>query len=119
MNTKKNLTALSVAAVISISGTAIATAPALATNDNSGVCAGQHLTPNDGKNDEATETYTAPAGYLISGYCVKAGSDKQDDGGPEYVTVNPPAATITISHSTGKDVSHFSVTLVPVSTPSE
>ena len=115
MNIKQCTAALCVAAVVSISGAV--TAPVWATNDSSRVCAGQHLAPDDGKNDEATETYAAPAGFLISSYCVKAGSDNQKDGGPEYVSVTPPAATITISHSTGKDVSHFSVTLVPVLVP--
>ena len=44
---------------------------------------------------------------LITGYCVKAGSIHQGLG-PEYVTVNPPVASMTITHSSTKDVSHYS-----------
>lgn len=54
---------------------------------------------------------SAPAGYLISAYCVKAGSANQGDG-PEYVTVNPPKESVTITHSTGKGISHYAVTYV-------
>lgn len=62
-------------------------------------------------------TVTAEPGYLITGYCVKAGSDKQGDG-PEYVTV-APTETVTIKHSSGKDISHYSLITIKVgSTPS-
>lgn len=54
---------------------------------------------------------TAPAGKLIAEVCVKAGSIKQGDG-PEYTTVTPPSKTYTISHSSGKDISHYSVRYV-------
>lgn len=59
---------------------------------------------------------TAPEGFLIDGYCVKAGSD-ESDAGAEYVTVNPPQATVTITHSSGKAVSHYSYSLVEIQTP--
>src|SRR5215218_1341903 len=49
---------------------------------------------------------TAPAGFLIDGYCVKAGSSNQGDG-PVMVPVNPPQATVTISYPGGKAVSHY------------
>jgi hypothetical protein len=65
--------------------------------------------------DHATVEVTAPDGFLISGYCVKAGSARQGDG-PELVVVDPPAATVTISHSSGKDVSHYTIDVVPVPT---
>jgi hypothetical protein len=83
------------------------------TEPNEGVCSGTHLVADDGANDEGTETYTAPEGFLISAYCVKAGSIKQGDG-PEYITLDQPVASITITHSSGKDISHFSVTLVEI-----
>jgi hypothetical protein len=81
---------------------------------NEGVCAGTHLYPPN----DSTESLviTAPEGKLISGYCVKAGSIHQGNG-PEYVTVNPPAKTVTISHSSGKDISHYTVTYVDDTTP--
>lgn len=78
-------------------------------NDNPGVCSGTHLFPPT--NDTKTLVVTAPDGQLISGYCVKAGSINQGYG-PEYVVVNPPAETVTISHSSGKDISHYTVAFV-------
>ena len=69
---------------------------------------------DSGKVDYAPEdsevTISAPEGFLISGYCVKAGTT------PEYVEVDPPAQTVTIRHSTGKAVSHYSVSYVEVPT---
>lgn len=56
-------------------------------------------------------TATAPDGKLISGYCVKAGSANQGLG-PEFVTVDPPQKTVTITHSSGKDISHYSLSYV-------
>lgn len=113
MNIKNCIAALSIAAVVSITGTAT-TAPVWGATDNTAVCAGDKV---DVTGSQASITYTAPEGYLISGYCVKAGSDNQEDGGPEYTTLNPPVASVTLSHSTGKDISHYSVTLVAAITP--
>ena len=56
------------------------------------------------------------AGKVITGYCVKAGSAEQTDGGPVYVTLDPPVTTITFGHPSGKDVSHYSYS-VAASTP--
>lgn len=70
----------------------------------------------DTSGDPASVTVTAPGGFLISGYCVKAGSDASD-AGVEFVTVVPPQATVTISHPSGKAVSHYSYSLVEVETP--
>lgn len=63
--------------------------------------------------------YTAPAGQLITGYCVKSGS-VQTGGGPVYVPVNPPASEITIFYPSDKpkDISHFSVSLSGTATAS-
>ena len=58
---------------------------------------------------------SAPDGYVITEYCVKAGSAVQGDG-PEYVLVDPPQQTVTIEHSTGKDISHYSFSYEPAST---
>ena len=65
----------------------------------------------DVSGDATTLTLTAPDGYLISGYCVKAGSVNQGDG-PQYYVVDPPAASVEISHTSGKAISHYSYVLV-------
>ncbi|MDQ3542083.1 MAG: hypothetical protein M3440_15505 [Chloroflexota bacterium] len=49
---------------------------------------------------------------LIAGFCIRAGSAIQGDG-PDWWSVDPPQKTVIISHSTGKDVSHYSLRLVP------
>lgn len=79
--------------------------------DNEGVCEGTHI---DGGN-QTSIVITAPEGFLISQVCVKAGSINQGDG-PEYTTYNPPVASVTLEHSTGKEISHYVVTYVPVTT---
>ena len=71
------------------------------------VCAGLDSGKIDTTGDPATVTLTAPPPALITEYCVKAGS-AQSGGGPVYVTVDPPQASITIGHPTGKAVSHYS-----------
>ena len=79
------------------------------------VCAGL----DSGKVDvdgPAALTLTAPDGFLISGYCVKAGSAKQGLG-PEYVTVDPPLSTVTIAHTSGKDISHYALEYTPWPSP--
>ncbi|HYH72595.1 MAG TPA: hypothetical protein VD764_05215, partial [Nocardioides sp.] len=67
------------------------------------VCQGDKV---DVRGEPGTITYTAPDGYLVSSWCVKAGTTT------EVHAVDPPAKTITISHSSGKGISHYSVTLV-------
>ncbi|MEV0951389.1 LPXTG cell wall anchor domain-containing protein [Promicromonospora sp. NPDC050249] len=94
----------------------IAGAPIAATPSG-----GESTCPKDGKVDvtgeHTTLEVTAEPGYLITGYCVKAGSDKQGNG-PVDVVVDPPAATVTISHPSGKAISHYTLVTVKVgSTP--
>jgi len=63
---------------------------------------------------ETTEiTLTAPEGTLIDSYCVKAGSAEQGLGA-EYYVLDPAVATVTITHSSGKDISHYAYGLVDV-----
>lgn len=69
------------------------------------LCPGTHLTPP--KGDEQSFAYTAPDGFLVASWCVKAGTTT------EIHAVSPPSKTVTIEHSSGKEVSHFSVVLVP------
>ena len=75
------------------------------------VCAGLSSGKIDVSGSYKTLTVTAPEGKLISRYCVKAGSVNQDLG-PEYVDVNPPSESVIISHSSGKDISHYSIEYV-------
>jgi hypothetical protein len=106
--------------------TPIVTAPVASTPGG-----GQDTCPEDGKveaepgSEETAIDVTAEAGYLITGYCVKAGSDQSNDGssGVEYVTVEPPSATVEISHPSGKAISHYTLITVkaepsPSPTPS-
>lgn len=69
-------------------------------------------------DDVQSVTYTAPDGYLVDGYCVKAGS-VNNDLGPQYHNVDPPVKTITIQYFDGvklRDISHYSFKLVPETT---
>jgi LPXTG-motif cell wall-anchored protein len=56
-----------------------------------------------------------PEGYLIDGYCVKAGSDQSvEDGAVVYVDLDPPVDTITFKGPGGKAISHYSVSYVKI-----
>jgi LPXTG-motif cell wall-anchored protein len=77
---------------------------------NDGVCP-NYSTGHLSANNQTSFTYTAPAGKLIVKVCVKAGSANQGDG-PETYYDGPGVASVTISHSSGKQISHFSVQLV-------
>lgn len=89
-------------------GAAVIVPMATSSATNPGVCEGTHLFPD---SDVKTLEVTADDGKLISGYCIKAGSARQGDG-PVYVVVDPPAKTVVISHPSGKDISHYTVTFV-------
>lgn len=52
-------------------------------------------------------TITAPAGYLIDFYCVKAGQDTV------IVPVNPPSASVVLTPPNGKGASHYSAHYIP------
>jgi hypothetical protein len=114
----KRLLALGAAALLALGLHASASVAASATPtgpSDPGVC------PAEGKvevpGEQASVTITAPAGMVITGYCVKAGSAKQGDG-PMYVTLDEPATTVTITHVSGKAISHYSVIYEPTPTPS-
>jgi hypothetical protein len=55
---------------------------------------------------DAFLTFSAPAGYAIYKYCVKAGS-QQSGGGAMIIDVTPPSATVVIDHPNVNSVSHF------------
>lgn len=65
---------------------------------------------NEGYPD--TVEYTAPSGYLVDKYCVKAGSTQQGNG-PIIVPVNPPTSTVTIDYPAKDSISHYVVHLIP------
>jgi hypothetical protein len=114
---KKFVRFVALAAVVAVTATIVTPAGAVAGNGNGNgggggngggdaVCQPQnaHIEPGDGVK---TVTVTAPAGKVITGYCVKAGSDNQGNG-PEYVE-GLNATEVTFSHSSGKDISHYVV----------
>jgi hypothetical protein len=112
------------AAFLCVGAVGAVAAPANAETDQ--VCGPLTSGKIDTSGDPATVTVTLSdadiaAGKVITGYCVKAGSAQQTDGGPVYVTLDPPVTTITFGHPTGKDVSHYSysvgVTTPPTTTP--
>jgi hypothetical protein len=97
-------------------------APAMAMGDDTGALNQVCLPLDSGKidttGDPMTVVLTAPEGMVITGYCVKAGSDNQGDG-PEYPALRPDQLnqnSIEISHSSGKAVSHYSFTYAPAPT---
>lgn len=69
--------------------------------------------------DKSSMVITAPSGYLISRYCVKSASINNGYG-PEYYDVVPATKSVTIRHSSGKAISHYSFKKVKetVSSPS-
>ena len=58
--------------------------------------------------NQTSVTITAPEGKVIVQVCVKAGSVEQGDG-PEFTNLNPGVTQTTISHTSGKEISHYSV----------
>jgi hypothetical protein len=65
-------------------------------------------TPKVDVAEDLNELYVeAPNGYLIDRYCVKAGTTT------EYVDVKPPQASIYLTASNLKDISHYSLHFIP------
>jgi hypothetical protein len=85
---------------------------------NEGVCDPLDSGKIDLGGSNVTFEITADPGYLITSYCVKAGSIEQGNG-PEIYPVDPPQASVIIKHTTGKEISHYSFTqeLIPTPTP--
>ena len=105
------------AAAMLVGGFAFTTAGTVSADaiNDAKVCEGLTSGKIDTTGEPQTITITPadyPAGNLITGYCVKAGSDNQVGGGPVYVTV-APTASITFGHPSGKAVSHYSFTYAP------
>ena len=100
--------------------TSAGTVSADVVNDGK-VCEGLDSTKINTTGDPQTVTIKAtdyPAGNLITGYCVKAGSDNQVGGGPVYIKLDMPVATLTFGHPSGKAVSHYSFSFaIPTKAP--
>lgn len=124
MSTRHN-----VGAALLISAALLCAAPAAYADDADvtapvnepveGVCEGLDSGKIDAGGAGPELEISAPDGYLITGYCVKAGSIQQGDG-PVYEPVDPPQQTIVISHPSGKDISHYSAEyelIAPPTTP--
>lgn len=82
--------------------------------DNDGKICQELSTGRIGGDSKMSIEVTAPAGKLISEYCVKAGSI-YNGFGPQYVHLNPPVDHVTISYQyngVSKQISHYSVLYV-------
>lgn len=77
---------------------------------NEGVCPDLD-TGHESAGDATTFEVVAPAGFLVAEVCVKAGSIKQGNG-PETFPVPAPVASVLISHTSGKEISHWSARFV-------
>lgn len=101
---KRTIMAAMTAAALAIGGIAVA-APAVATQPDF-ICEGYDSGKIDTVGDPATVEVTAPADKLISGYCVKAGTEKF------FIEVNPPAKVVVVDHPEKDSVSHYSLVYV-------
>ncbi|MDR4534454.1 hypothetical protein [Glutamicibacter sp. PS] len=100
----KRLLATAAVAALSVLG---AVAPASAAPPAGAVCPGWD-TGHLGAGGATSTTITAPDGMVITGVCVKAGSAQQGNG-PEITYYDPGVTSVTIWHSSGKQISHYSV----------
>ncbi|WP_435745669.1 hypothetical protein [Nocardioides sp. SYSU DS0663] len=117
----------SLAAVSLLASASVLIVPgfAVADRDETGdqTCPALSSGKEDTTGDPMTVTVHAPAGKVITGYCVKAGSTKQGDG-PRMVSLDRPLTTVVLSYPDAagdkgaKAVSHYSLTYADASTPS-
>jgi hypothetical protein len=96
---KKLLAAGAVAGLLLLGGGAM---PATAVPLENRTCPALDSGKIDVTGSETSITFDAPAGTVITGYCVKAGPVA------EFVEVDPPQTSVTIELN-GKEISHFSV----------
>ena len=95
--------------------TSAGTVAAAAVNDGK-ICEGLSSTKIDTPGEPQSITILPadyPAGNVITGYCVKAGSENQVGGGPVYVVLPPGTTTVTFGHPSTKAVSHYSFSYAP------
>ena len=62
-------------------------------------------------------TVTAPAGQVITGYCVKSAGDKGKKGAPETVALATPVTSIVLRHTDGGNLTHYSLVLKAATVP--
>jgi hypothetical protein len=106
------LTALTIATPLSSGGTNEQVCPDMDGKfESSGSGTGFSVSIGGG-----TATITVEAGYALVAYCVKAGSANQGNGPEIHATNVVGPGSITVSHSSGKDVSHVSVDVEPSGT---
>ena len=94
----------------------VGASPAFAADTCDDIATGegwQDKVEGDFNDGDPELTVTAPEGFLIDMYCVKAGTD------PIIVQVDPPAETVTIDFPDNDTVSHFMVHVIeaPSETP--
>jgi hypothetical protein len=79
----------------------------------------QVTTPVPGNQDQFT--VTAPAGQLISAYCVKSAGAPGGAGAPVLVALQQPAASVVLVHPRGGNITHYALvtTAAPSSTPTD
>ena len=120
----KTAPALSAVALLIGGASLLLAAPAFAEDtpivavaeSNDGVCDDLDSGKIDVNGNVTEIVLTAPEGNLITDYCVKAGSI-QNENGPEYVELEEPVASLTITYPGGKDISHYSFSYEPIVTP--
>jgi hypothetical protein len=70
----------------------------------------------DPPGEPTSFTFTAPEGKVIVQICVKAGSGQQEEG-PFFIDFDPGVTSATVSHPSGKAISHYSVKFAPAPPP--
>jgi LPXTG-motif cell wall-anchored protein len=107
-----------IAVLALVAGSLFVAAPATAqlASADSDVCPALSSGKINTSGDPLTVTITAPEGYVIDYYCVKAGSAQQGEG-PLIVQVDPPQESVVISYPGGKSVSHYSYHYIKEETP--
>lgn len=106
-NMKKLISGAAIIA-LALGGVIVATSAASATPPDHVCTEPGYETKVNTVGDPATVDVTAPEGFLIDSYCVKAGTTKH------IIAVDPPSATVTIDHPDKDSVSHYQVRLVPI-----
>jgi hypothetical protein len=108
--------AIGAALLLAAGAVVFSAAPAYAVPPAGQICPDLDSGKIDVTGDVSEITITADEGFVITEVCVKAGS-VQSGGGVTIITVDPPSQTFTFSAPSGKDISHYSFSVEPVSTP--
>lgn len=112
------LTATAVAGILTGGLVAGATAADAASGDSTqGNCPDALPVPG---NDDFLPV-EAPAGRVITGYCVKAAGLRGLDAAPETVVLADPVLSLVLRHSEGGNLTHYSLLTAPIApeTPEE